>query len=231
MALFISFEGGEGSGKSTQAQTLAGRLQTAGYPVLLVQEPGYTQLGQYLRDWLKRESITPTAELFLFVAARAELVAKVIRPALTKGKIVITDRYSDSTVAYQGHGRGISLKHVNLVNNLATQGTLPDLTFFLDFPPEEGLIRAKMQTITSNPLPQKHVRNHTEGRKFEEETLSFHERVRTGYLKLASEEPDRWRVIDATKTVEQVSEDVWRQVQKLLAESPNLKQSRDKNKS
>ena len=226
MSLFISFEGGEGSGKSTQAALLRDRLQSAGAKALLVQEPGTTPLGQYLRGWLKREKpkdedVSTRAELLLFAAARAELATKVIRPALTgDDTVVISDRYADSTIAYQGYGRRLSLKDVEVVNHLATTGTLPDLTFLLDLPPDEGLDRVG-PAQSKLPLQPSFTTNTGRGdeegsRRFEEESIVFQDRVRNGYLELARNEPERWRVIDATKSVESVSDDVWGHVEKLL---------------
>ncbi len=214
MSLFITFEGGEGSGKSTQAKILADRLESAGVPVLFVREPGSTPLGQHLREWLKREeNVTPEAELLLFAAARAELVSKVITPALRQGEIVISDRYADSTVAYQGYGRGIALKYVNTVNAVATQGATPNLTIFLDCPPEIGLERAGLY---NSEKPRSRRKTAQEGEKFERESLDFHKRVRAGYQALAAKEPQRWCVIDATGSVEKISTQIWQRIQKVL---------------
>ena len=229
MSLFISFEGGEGSGKSTQAALLRDRLRSAGTRALLVHEPGTTPLGQYLRGWLKREKpkgedVSTRAELLLFAAARAELATKVIAPALTEqDRVVISDRYADSTIAYQGYGRRLSLKDVEVVNHLATTGTLPDLTILLDLSPDEGLNRVG---TAQNRLPlepsdiKKTGRGDEEGsRRFEEESIEFHERVRNGYLELARNEPERWRVIGATTSVEQIADLVWKHVEKLLPQA------------
>ena len=147
MAAFISFEGGEGSGKSTQAEILTDRLRKIGLVVEFVHEPGSTELGWHVRDILKRglaeeRVISAQAELLLFSAARAELVFKALRPLLDNpDMVVIADRYVDSTTAYQGYGRGIPLEQVEVVNALATQGVMPDLTFLLDLPPVDGLTR------------------------------------------------------------------------------------------
>ncbi|MFQ5934622.1 MAG: dTMP kinase [Dehalococcoidia bacterium] len=224
MSLFISFEGGEGSGKTTQAEILAERLRAAGFSVLPVHEPGTTPLGNYLRIWLRREyrkeeAVSHDAELLLFAAARAELVAKGIKPALQQNRmVVIADRYADSTTAYQGYGRRIRLEYVKVVNSLATQGVIPDLTLLLDCPPEEGLKRVQSKLPLEPAQPRLVSRMDEEGtRRFEEETRDFHERVHRGYLKLAQQEPDRWRVIDATKSIDEISDTVWRHVQQLLA--------------
>ncbi|MCX7912940.1 MAG: dTMP kinase, partial [Dehalococcoidales bacterium] len=143
MSLFITFEGGEGSGKSTQVQRLYHRLCRAGFAVVLVREPGGTPLGERLGRLLKHSrrsevAIAPVAELFLFNACRAQLVSDVILPALDRGEIVLCDRYSDSTLAYQGYGRGLDLGTVRTVNRLATGRAIPDLTVLLDIPVEEG---------------------------------------------------------------------------------------------
>jgi len=203
--LFISFEGGEGSGKSTHTRRLAERLERNGTDVLLVREPGSTPLGQYLRNWLKQErqddDVSPTAELLLFAAARAELVEKVIQPALANGTTIITDRFSDSTVAYQGYGRGISLDEIDAVNNVATKGIIPNLTILLDCPPDVGLARGvdgKGQ------------------RRFEDESVGFHTRVREGFLSLAKATPNRWSVVDATQNHDAVADAIWSAVSERL---------------
>jgi dTMP kinase len=228
LSLFISFEGGEGSGKSTQAEVLAQRLQRDGIRSVVVREPGTTPLGWYLRDWLKRQdrkdgAISHGAELFLFAAARAEFVEKVLRPALDRrGRIVIADRYADSTTAYQGYGRRVPLDDVAIVNRLATQGLMPDLTFLLDCPPAEALGRVgSVQTaLALEPTDASPAgRMDQEGTRFEEESLEFHRRVRAGYLKLAGQEPDRWCVIDATRTVAEIGGIVWERVRSAMADA------------
>ena len=227
MSSFITFEGGEGSGKSTQAEILARRLQQAGVPSLLVHEPGTTSLGWYLRDWLKQEkrreeSVSHRAELLLFAAARAEFVARVLRPAMqAENKVVVADRYADSTTAYQGYGRRLSLEDVAYVNRIATQGVMPDITFLLDCSPLESLkrlgsVQASFPLEQGEDTPQ--GRFDREGsRRFEEESLDFHRRVREGYLKIAEQEPVRWRVIDATRDAQDIGEEVWEQVQAQLS--------------
>ena len=219
MSLFISFEGGEGSGKSTQAEMLVKRLKSLGFSTLFVHEPGTTQLGWYIRDWLKRGLIRETtiskhAELFLFAAARSELVTKIVEPAIAgKCDFVIADRYADSTTSYQGYGRNIPLRFINVVNELATQKLWPDITFLLDIPPEMGRERMgsfqlRFTDIESTYSGQRMERD-AEGTRFEEESLVFHERVRGGYLKLAEQEPDRFRVIDATAPIDEIAEQIW----------------------
>ena len=229
MALFVSFEGGEGSGKTTQAEILARRLNKTHFLVHLVHEPGATPFGWYLRRWLKREpwgsqaseTISHGAELFLFAAARAELVAKVIRPlASRRNTIVIADRYADSTVAYQGYGRRLPLGSVKEINGLATQDVMPELTFLLDCPAEEGLKRIGSLQIRLPLEPGDTTsgsRMDEEGtRRFEQEPLEFHERVRQGYLTMAQEEPDRWHTIDSTRPIQDISAAVWAAVEERL---------------
>ena len=232
LGLFIVFEGGEGAGKSTQARTLRRRLSSEGYQVVLTHEPGGTVLGEAVRRWLKTRpalplpadacqagdrwagtGLTPTTELLLFTAARAQLVETVISPALNSGQIVVCDRFIASTVAYQGYGRGMDLDLVNQLNDAATFGLLPDLTIFLDVGVESGLARKRG----------------SERDTFESETLEFHRRVREGYLALASSEPsvpawrqagtDRrgWLVIDGTLDKGTIASRIWGGVQQLLA--------------
>jgi dTMP kinase len=204
MSLFITFEGGEGSGKSVQAKELYRRLSQQAIPVLLTHEPGGTSFSKKVGRWLKwgqDTNISPLAELMLFNACRAQLVIEVIQPALKDGKVVISDRYADSTTAYQGYGRGLDLAMVNAVNKAATQGLRPDLTILLDMSVKEGLARkqAKKQD------------------RFEQETLAFHQRVREGYLELAAEEPERWLVVDGTQTKRKIAEIIWQRVSQLLS--------------
>ena len=204
MSLFITFEGGEGSGKSVQAKELHRRLKKSAVPVVLTHEPGGTPLGRKLGRWLKwaqGTDISPLVELLLFNACRAQSVAEVIKPNLDKGKLVISDRYADSTTAYQGYGRGLDMKTVKATNNTATQGLKPDLIILLDMPVEDGLARKKG----------------IEKDRFEQEALAFHRRVRRGYLKLAAEEPRRWLVVDAKQPKEKISQIIWQRVSKLLS--------------
>lgn len=230
MSLFISFEGGEGTGKSTQTELLRQRLQQAGVPSLLVLEPGTTPLGDYLKAWLKREqreTTSPGAEALMFAAARAELVSKTIKPALANANtVVIADRYADSTTAYQGYGRGLRLTDVDAVNRLATQGIRPELTFLLDCSPEIGLGRVGSPHDTERSHTSEAgvpVRIDPEGtRRFETESLEFHKRVRAGYLKISKRGPDRWCVIDATKSVGEIGDIVWERVQARLTQPTHV---------
>jgi dTMP kinase len=203
MALFITFEGGEGCGKSTQSRRLYRRLEKLAIPALLIHEPGVTALGKKIRrllKWSEGLNILPIAELLLFNAARAQLVTEVIKPELAKGTIVIGDRYADSTTAYQGYGRGLDMGAVAAANKIGTQGLTPDLTILMDIPVEEGLARKKDKKSD----------------RFEMENLDFHKRVREGYLKLAAAEPKRWLVIDAGKSKEDIAEEIWQRVSKIL---------------
>ena len=225
MSLLVSFEGGEGSGKTAQAELLSRRLGEAGVPVLLVREPGMTPLGEQLRVWLKsqtREPISPSAELFLFAAARVELVAKKLMPALARpGLVVVADRFADSTTAYQGYGRGLPRSDIAAVNRLATQDITPEVTFLLDCSPEAGLRRTGPPTlptgsVSAAPGDARRV-DDADTRRFEEESVEFHRRVRSGYLKMAKDEPERWQVIDATKPIDIIGKLVWARVRNLLA--------------
>lgn len=202
MSLFITFEGGEGSGKSVQSRALYRRLSQLAIPALLTQEPGGTPLGKKIARWLKwdKTDISPLSELLLFNASRAELVTEVIQPNLKNGKIVICDRYADSTAAYQSYGRGLDLKTVKAINHAATQGLEPDLTLLLDMPAETGLARKRVQKQD----------------RFEREALAFHQRVRESYLKMAANNPKRWLVVDASLPRAKVSEIIWDKVKQLL---------------
>jgi dTMP kinase len=204
MALFITFEGGEGSGKSFQAKELYRKLSQLAIPALLTHEPGGTPFGKKLGRWLKWSQGTdtsPLTELMLFNASRAQLVAEVIQPGLENGKVVLSDRYADSTTAYQGYGRGLDLDTVKATNSAATQGLKPDLTILLDIPAEEGLDRKGAKSRD----------------RFEREALAFHQRVRKGYLKMAEDEPERWLVVDASQSKREITKIIWQRVSQLLA--------------
>jgi len=206
LSLFISFEGGEGSGKSTQAERLARRLNALGYSVLKTYEPGGTRLGDELRELLKAHSdiqLAPESELLLFAAARSQLTREVIKPALAKGLIVICDRYLDSTVAYQGYGRKLPLDTVNVVNDFATDGLRPDLVVLLDMQPDESLRRKRQ--------PRDRI---------EVEDAEFHKRVRAGYRELANGDPQRWLVLNAATLPDEVEQAVWARVESLLPGEP-----------
>jgi len=198
MSLFITFEGGEGSGKSVQARALYRKLS---------HEPGVTPLGRKVARWLKwgdDMAISPLAELMLFNVSRAQLVSEVIMPGLKSGQVVICDRYADSTTAYQSYGRGLDLSTVRAVNEAAIQGLRPDLTVLLDIPVEVGLGRKKGKKRD----------------RFEQEAIAFHRRVRQGYLAMAKAGPDRWLVVDAEKSKEEIADIIWDRVKKLLSKKP-----------
>ena len=218
MALFISFEGGEGSGKSTQARRLARLFEHMGIPTLSIHEPGTTNLGNRIRDMIKgnpwrSETISHRAELFLFSAARAELVAKVLSKQVKDSRLVIiADRYVDSTVAYQGYGRRLPLKLVNSVNSLATHGMMPELTLLLDCPPADALKRVGAVQAELFEIGGTGRIDDAGARRFEDEPLAFHHRVREGYLKLAASQPERWIVVDGMEDEDKVFDSVCRAV-------------------
>jgi dTMP kinase len=192
---FITFEGIDGSGKSTQLRLLAGELRLQGYNVLATMEPGGTPLGRRLREAFleTEETVAPLAELLLFAADRAQHVEFLVKPALEEGKIVVSDRFADATVAYQGAGRGFPEKTVSQIVNLATGGLKPDLTLFFDLPIEKAILRAKSRTDNET------VRN-----RMDSETTDFYKRVREAYLKIAEKEAERFRVVEASGSVEEI---------------------------
>lgn len=199
---FVTLEGGEGAGKSTQIEALARLAGDAGREVIACREPGGTALGEALRSALFAErepAPAPAAELLIFAAARAQLVAEVIRPALARGALVLCDRYADSTVAYQHHGRGLEAEAVRAINAVATDGLWPDLTILLDLDPKDGFARGERG-----------------GDYLERETLAFHRQVREGFLRLAGDEPARWLVLDATKPAMQITHAAWQRIAPLL---------------
>jgi dTMP kinase len=202
MSLFISFEGGEGSGKSYQSKLLLRRLMQHGIPAVLTFDPGGTALGNSIRRLLKdrKYCISAEAELFLFSASRAQLIHEIVLPSLQAGKVVICDRFSDSTTVYQGFARGLDLKHINAINNISTRGISPDLTIFLDLPVEVGIRRKK------NP----------QNDRFDSEEIAFHNRVRSGFLQLAGENPHKWLVIDASQSRKEIASLIWQRVSAYL---------------
>lgn len=197
--MFVTFEGIEGSGKSTAMRLLAAHLQERGHDPVLTREPGGSSLGRSLRPILldaRTCGLSSRAEIHLFLADRAQHVAEIIRPALEAGQTVLCDRFSDSTLAYQGYGRGHDLEHLRLINAQAIGGLAPDLTLLLDLEASEGLERAGRRNRAAGTVV-------SEGR-FDSESLNFHERVRKGYLALAQSEPERISVIDASRQPEDV---------------------------
>ena len=198
MSLFITFEGPEGSGKTTQIRLLVAKLESQGHTVLTTREPGGTEIGNAIRDLVLdagRTEMSPRSEALLFNAARAQLVDEVIRPALAAGITVICDRYGDSTLAYQGYGRGQDLNTLRRLAAFATGKLTPDITFFLDVNPELGLQR-------------KEASGDEEWNRMEEQAVSFHIAARNGYLELAKSEPLRWLVVDACRPIDEVAYDI-----------------------
>ena len=193
----IVVEGIEGSGKSTQATLLYERLLKEKIPAVLAREPGNTQTGETIRKvLLEGENIHGVTELFLFSAARYEIIDKVIKPALELGKIVVCDRFTASTAAYQGYGRGISLEQISYVNTLATQGLIPSLAFLLDISPEISFGRKKG----------------TAKDRIEREDLNFHKSVRQGYLDIAKSDSKLWTILDGYGSETEVKDQIWHQV-------------------
>ncbi len=202
MGLFITFEGVEGSGKTTQIRRLARYLRKRGIPCAVTREPGGTPIGEKIRKILldpDNRALTPLSELFLYEAARAQHVSEVIKPGLKKDKVVLCDRFSDASVAYQGNGRGIDPKRIGLMNQVASGRIRPDLTFLFDCPPDMGLKRALQRNRV--------LKQEKEGR-FEKEKIQFHNRVRKGYLAIARREPGRVKMIDTRLAEDQVFEKI-----------------------
>ncbi len=209
--MFITLEGGEGAGKTTQIVHLAGYLSERGLGCILTREPGGTDLGKRIRALLlnpDHSGMAPQTELLLYMADRAEHVSTVIRPALAAGKTVLCDRFFDATLVYQGTARGLSPEWIAQLHALVFAGLQPDLTLLLDLPAEAGLARARRQL-------EKGARPSQESR-FEDETLTFHQRVRDGYLELARQEPERFRVIDAGQDENRVREAIRSVVESFL---------------
>jgi dTMP kinase len=204
MIRFITLEGGDGTGKTTQGKILESYLTARGQSCLLTREPGGTDLGELIRRVLLevgKEPIASPTELFLYLADRAQHVHEIIAPALERGKIVLCDRHTDSTLAYQGYGRGIDLGVLRDLNHIASRGIKPSLTFLFDCPVEVGLSRAAQRQSRSALGQNRQDR-------FEREKLEFHERVRTGFLELARAEPQRFRIIDASRSTGDVAQQI-----------------------
>ncbi|MBS1794790.1 MAG: dTMP kinase [Acidobacteria bacterium] len=207
---FISFEGIDGSGKSTQLRLIAGDLRVRGFDVLTTMEPGGTPLGRRLREAFleTEENVSPLAELLLFAADRAQHVNFLIKPALEQGKIVLTDRYADATAAYQGAGRGFDEKTVEEVIALATGGLKPDLTVFFDVPIEKAILRTNSRSDSET------IKN-----RMDLETAEFYTRVREAYLKIAAREKERFRTVDASGPIDEVHRRVSEIVKEFLEDT------------
>ena len=201
--LFITFEGGEGCGKSTQIAALKARLEAMGKTVVQTREPGGTALGESVRSLLQHDDagqgMSPEAELLLFAASRAQHVRELIAPAIAQGQIVLSDRFLDSTTVYQGVARAIDSKKVETINQFAIGDTTPDLTILIDLPPEIGLARV-------------HARSDGQLDRMEKEAIEFFQAVRQGYLDLAKSEPKRFLVLDGSQTVEELETQIWQRV-------------------
>ncbi len=197
LSLFITFEGPEGSGKTTHCKSLAEHLQSLGHHVLLAREPGGTEISQQVRQVLmdmKNKPMFPVTEFLLFSAARAQLVREKIKPHLSAGGTVILDRYFDSSLAYQGYGHGLALEMIRAVTAFATDSLMPDLTLLLDIDPERGLRRKQANSVEWNRL--------------DDYALAFHQRTRQGFHELAKAEPHRWRVLNADQPVQALQNEI-----------------------
>ena len=204
MIRFVTFEGGDGTGKSTQLKALESHLSGRGKSCLATREPGGTSLGKLIRQVLLevgKQPIASPTELFLYLADRAQHIEETIAPAIAQGKIVLCDRHTDSTLAYQGYGRGIDIDLLRHLNDMASGGIKPDLTFLFDCPVEIGLSRTAARRLRTRSAARREDR-------FEREELEFHERVRAGFLELARTEPQRFRIIDASRSVAAVSQEI-----------------------
>ena len=210
---FITLEGPEGSGKSTQAKMIIRQLAERGIEAMYTREPGGTALGEEIRNILQHnqagEAPCERAELLLFEASRNQLVEKVIRPNLEKGIWVICDRFMDSTTAYQGYGRGLPVNEVKAIHHFTINDVTPDLTLLLDLEVATGFERIAERFLALGESAD----------RFEQEERSFHEKVRAGYLKLAAEEPERFRIVNAAQDPETVAVDIWKVISKLLEEN------------
>lgn len=203
--MFVTFEGSEGSGKSTQIQLVRDYLENLGHAVVTTREPGGTRIGEQIRVCLhdlENRHMTAAAEVLLYSASRSQLVREVILPSLQLGRIVLSDRYADSTLAYQGYGRELDLETLSRITKFATGGLKPDLTLFLDVDVKAGLDRRTEGKAEIN--------------RMDLQDLAFYERVRSGYLKLASKDPETWKIIDANRPVETIQADIRRIITKKL---------------
>jgi len=217
--MFITFEGPEGSGKTTQIRLLADALRERGPEVVTTREPGGVPAAEQIRELVLNSDLVPEAEALLFLAARAEHARKVIRPGLERGAVVICDRFTDSTIAYQGYALGLNLPQLRNLCEFASTGLRPDLTLLLDLPVETGLGRrlgAQLPLdieLSAEPAAQSQQVN-----KLDARAVEFHRRVRKGFLKEAESEPRRIYRVDASRSIKQVQQDIWKEVRKRLRE-------------
>lgn len=208
MSCFITFEGVEGCGKTTQIRLLAEKLAGLGKKTILTREPGGCPIADKIRAILldaANSAMVPKAELLLYGAARAQHLEEVIKPALADGAILLCDRFTDATLAYQGFGRGLDLDFIRELNDAATGGRYPDLTILVDCPAETGIGRAIARIEAGSAANSNHLREE----RFELESIEFHRRVRSGYLHLAEQEPGRFIVVDGNRPIEKVAEDIF----------------------
>ncbi len=209
MSLFITFEGPDGSGKSTQIDLAAQRLRQLGRQVFYTREPGGSSIGDQIRQVLHdvdNTEMTARAEILLYSASRAQLVEQVILPRLAQGEVVLCDRYADSTYAYQGYGRQLDFERLRLITSFATQDLRPDLTIYLDLEVEEGLHRKSMANVAGQG----------EWNRMDRLELAFHQRVRNGYLEMAAAEPERWLVVDAVASIKEINRGICQRLEQLL---------------
>lgn len=210
--IFISFEGVEGCGKSTQIALLEQKLRTTNHDVLLTREPGGTPIADQIRRILldsQNKDILPLTELLLYASSRAEHLGQVIRKNLKDGKIVLCDRFLDSTTAYQGYARGFDLHLIEQIHHITCQGLKPNLTLLLDCDPKQGLKRAMTR------MQDKIIKED----RFEQESLDFHQKVRQGFLAIAKQESDRVKIINAERTIDEIAENIWSIVNEYLDRS------------
>ena len=210
MSLFVTFEGPDGSGKTTQIKLLAGHLQALGHDVLVTREPGGTPIGDQIRVVLhdvKNVEMACETEFLLYSASRAQLVRQVVKPHLGRGGVVLCDRFADSSLAYQGYGRELDLAAVRLITQFATEGLIPDLTVYLDLPVEVGIERKQVA----------HAAQAGEWNRLDQQSVDFHRRVRRGYLQMAQADPDRWLVIDAAQSIDDTQAVIRKRLETLLS--------------
>jgi dTMP kinase len=210
VSLFVTFEGPDGSGKTTQIKLLAGHLQALGHDVLVTREPGGTSIGDQIRVVLhdvQNAEMACETEFLLYSASRAQLVRQVVKPHLARGGVVLCDRFADSSMAYQGYGRELDLAAVRLITQFATEGLVPDLTVYLDLPVEVGIERKQVA----------HAAQAGEWNRLDQQSVDFHRRVRQGYLQMAQADPGRWLVIDAAQSIDDTQAVIRKRLETLLS--------------